>query len=316
MSTPPLVSVIVPTYRRAAYLSETLDSVFGQTRTDLEVILVEDGSHEAADTLGKHAARVEYVWQPNQGAGVARNTGAARARGTWLAFLDDDDLWAPEKLERQLAAAAERPEVGLWHTDHMSLVDGHLRVPRRSPPRGDVPSGWVSAALVISNFIVTSSALVRKAEFDRVGGFTAERDWAEDFELWLRLSRVCPIGFVSEPLTIYRDHMESVSSELRWRFCHVNALEHFVRVCPEIRAEVGEARLRRHLHDVYWTGGYDHLMHDEYAKARQLFLGAWRWQRASLRALGYAAACATGARGIRAARAVKAALSRARGRAS
>lgn len=313
MSASPLVSVVVPTYRRAAYLSETLDSVFGQTCTDLQVIVVEDGSREAAEALGKHAARVEYVWQPNQGAGMARNTGAARARGTWLAFLDDDDLWAPEKLERQLAAAAERPDVGLWHTDHLSLVDGQLRVPRRNPPRGSVPSGWVSAALVLSNFIVTSSALVRKAEFDRVGGFTAERDWAEDLELWLRLSRVCPIGFVPEPLTIYRDHTTSASSELRWRFCHVNALEQFVRACPEVRGEVGEARLRRHLHDVYWTGGYDHLMHGEYAKAGRLFLGAWRWQRGSLRALGYAAACATGAPGIQVARAVKAALSGARG---
>lgn len=312
MTTAPLVSVIVPTFRRAAYLGEALDTVFGQTCTDLEVIVVEDGSREAIDALGKHAARVEYVWQPNQGVGVARNTGAARARGAWLAFLDDDDLWAPEKLERQLACAARRPEVGLWHTDHLAIVDGRVQVPRRSPPRDAVPSGWVSAALVQSNFIVTSSTLVRKTEFERVGGFATERDWAEDFELWLRLSRVCQIGFVLEPLTTYRDHTESLSSDLRWRLCHVNALEHFVRTCPEIWTEVGAAKIKRLLHDAYWTGGYDHLMHDQHATARAFFLSAWRWQRSSARALVYAAACATGARGVGVARTVKAALSRRR----
>ena len=307
--TPPLVSVIVPTYRRADYLRETLDSVFSQTCTDLEVILVEDGSGQAAGALGKHAGRVEYIWQPNQGVGVARNTGAARARGRWLAFLDDDDLWAPEKLERQLAFAARHPETGLWHTDHLVLVDGHLRVPRRAPGQA-VPSGWVSAALVLSNFIVASSVLVRKAEFEGVGGFTADRDCAEDLELWLRLSRVCPIGFVPEPLTIYRDHSRSMSSELRWRFCHVNALEQIIRRYPEIWQEVGPAALRRHVSGVYWTGGYDHLMHEQYAGATRLFLGAWRWRPWNARSLVYATACATGAVGISVARQLKGALSR------
>ena len=223
---------------------------------------------------------------------------------------DGGNIGLAGKLERQLACAAGSPEVGLWHTDHLILVDGQVRVPRRNPDRGAVPSGWISTALVLSNFIVASSALVRKADFDRVGGFSAERDYAEDLELWLRLSRVCPFGFVPEPLTIYRDHAESLSSALRWRFCHVNALEQFVRTCPEIRSEVGEQRLRRHLHDVYWIGGYDHLMHEQYADARRLFLGAWRWQRSSARALAYAAACAAGAPGVGVARVLKEALSR------
>ena len=305
----PLVSVVVPTYRRAAFLAETVTSVLDQTvAADLEVIVVEDGSREAPDALAKHAGKFEYLWQPNQGVGVARNAGAARARGAWVAFIDDDDLWCPEKIERQLALAARNPEMGLVHTDHLALVDGALRVPRRTPPRGSVPSGWVSAALVLSNFIVTSSTMVRKAEFDRVGGFTSNREWAEDLDLWLRLSRVCRIGFVEEPLTIYRDHARSLSSALRWHLCRANVLEHFVRSCPAIRAEVGPAALRRRMRDMYWMGAYDHFAGGEHATAARLFAAAWRWQPSDPRPLAYAAGCLSGRRGVAALQRLKGAL--------
>ena len=305
----PLVSVVVPTYQRAAFLGETLDSVRSQTvATDLEIIVVEDGSREAPDALTKHAGKFEYVWQPNQGVGVARNAGAARARGAWVAFLDDDDLWSPEKLERQLALAARHPETGLVHTDHLALVDGTLQVPRRTPPRGSVPTGWVSSALMLSNFVVTSSTMVRKSDFDRVGGFTSNREWAEDLDLWLRLSRVCQFGFVEEPLTIYRDHAQSLSSALRWHVCRANVLEHFVRSFPAIRDEVGPATLRRRMRDVYWTGAYAHFAGGEHGIAARLFAAAWRWQPSDPRPLAYAAGCLTGRRGVAALQRLKGAL--------
>ena len=246
--------------------------------------------------------------QPNQGVGVARNARAARARGTWLAFVDDDDLWRPEKIERQLGFASRHPEIALVHTDHHVLVDGTLRVPSRTPPRGEVPSGWVSPALMRSNFIVTSSVLLRKAEFDRVGGFTANRGWAEDLDLWLRLSRVCQIAFVGEPLTIYRDHAQSLSSTFRWHVCRANVLEAFIRSCPAIRGELGNPALRRRMREVYWRGAYDHLMGGDHATAARLFASAWRWQPWNLRPLAYAAGCLTGARGIGALRRVKRAV--------
>ena len=303
---PPLVSVIIPTYRRAAFLAETLESVVAQTFTDYEVIVVEDGSHDAPDALLPYGDRITYLWQPNQGVGVARNTGAAKARGRWLAFLDDDDLWAPEKLERQLEAAAANPSAGLLHTDHLKLVDRDVRVPPRNPPRERVPSGWVCKELVLfSNFIVASSTLVRRTEFERVGGFTTNREWAEDFELWLRLSRVCEVQFVPSPLTIYRDHAGSLSGELRWHFCHLNALEHFVRTDPSIWQECGAVTLRRCINGVCWRGGYDHLMQEQFAGARRLFYAAWRWMPWDARSALYAAVSLAGSSGFRLARAVK-----------
>jgi glycosyltransferase involved in cell wall biosynthesis len=92
----PRVSVIIPTYERRGFLDEALASVVSQTFTDREVIVVEDGSRMVEETLGKYGDRVRRVWQTNQGAGTARNTGAGIAQGEWLAFLDDD-IWLPTK---------------------------------------------------------------------------------------------------------------------------------------------------------------------------------------------------------------------------
>jgi glycosyltransferase involved in cell wall biosynthesis len=304
----PLVSVIIPTYRRSAFLPSALESVFAQTYSNFEVIVVEDGSHDAADALAPYRDRLKYLWQPNQGAAVARNTGASKARGDWLAFLDDDDFWAPHKLERQIAAAAGSTEVGLVHTDHLMLDSRGLRLARRALPRERIPSGWVSKELFLSNFIVTSSTLIRRTDFERVGGFVADREVAEDVELWLRLSRVCQILFVPEPLTTYRDHDDSLSSAARWQACYANALERFLRSDPRIMKECGLTNVRRCIHDICFRGGREYFVYEDHAKARRLFYRAWRWLPWDWRSFAYGTLCATGAPGRRFARAIKRAI--------
>jgi len=294
----PLISVIVPTYRRSAYLADTLDSVFSQTLREFEVIVVEDGSRDAGETLARYGDRVQYLWQPNQGVGAARNFGVSRARGEWFAFIDDDDLWLPEKLERQVAAAEREPEMGMFHTDHYALVDGERKVPVRTPPRDRVPTGWVAKDLFLNNFIVMSSVMIRRAPFTRVGGFSATTRFAADLELWLRLARVCPIAFVAEPLTIYRDHDRSLSSELRWHVAFAGMMSRFVHANPEIYREVGRKAVCRQLRDINWRGAYAHLQQHHYATAARLFASAWSWTPRDLRPLFYAAACLTGRRGV------------------
>jgi glycosyltransferase involved in cell wall biosynthesis len=301
----PLVSIIIPTYRRSAYLAEALRSVFDQTCDDFEVIVVEDGSHDAADALAPFRDRVTYLWQPNQGQAAARNTGAARARGEWLAMLDDDDLWSPRKLERQLAESAGNAEVGLVHTDHMMLNSRGMHLANRELPRDQVPSGWVSKELFLSNFIVVSSTMIRRSVFERVGGFLPDREVAEDLDLWLRLSRACQILFVPEPLTIYRDHEDSLSTNPCWFRYHASVLERFVRSDSRIVAECGWAAIHRCIHDLYYRGGRTYFVREEPAEARRMFYRAWRWMPSDWRSLAYGTLCATGTYGRRFVRAVK-----------
>jgi glycosyltransferase involved in cell wall biosynthesis len=106
---PPLVSVIIPTYERSTLLRQTVESALAQTFDGIEVIVVEDGSAAAATALRGCDGRVRYHRQEHRGVSRARNTGVRLASGEWLAFLDDDDLWDPRKLERQLALASQKP---------------------------------------------------------------------------------------------------------------------------------------------------------------------------------------------------------------
>jgi hypothetical protein len=195
--------------------------------------------------------------------------------------------------------------MGMFHTDHYALVDGQLRTPPRRPSRDQIPSGWVAKDLFLNNFIVTSSVMVRRTEFERVKGFSTTIRVTGDFELWLRLSRVCPIGYVGAPLVTYRDHEQSLSSELRWHFGFAEMICTFVRTHPEIHRELGRATVHRQIRDIYWRGGYAHFLQEHYADAARLFASAWSWTPHDLRPLLYAAACLAGRQGVSLAREAK-----------
>ena len=304
-SQPPTVSVIIPTYRRSEFLAQTLESVFAQTFNDFEVIVVEDGSHDAESVIAPYKDRLHYLWQENTGVGAARNFGVKHAKGRWFAFVDDDDLWKPTKLERQLAAAEASPEIGMFHTDHFLLLDGEIRTPRRNPPRGSVPSGWIVKDLFLNNFIVMSSVMIRREEFQQIGGFSPVTRYAADFELWMRLARTCRIGYVPEQLTVYRDHKQSLQADLNWHVRYAAMMERLVRENPDMSAEIGHAAIRKHLNHIMWRGGYAHFQADLFAPALHFFTSALRWHPMDPKSLVYALACLGGGPGVRCIRAVK-----------
>jgi glycosyltransferase involved in cell wall biosynthesis len=177
----PRVSVLVTAYRRPAFLAEAIESVLAQTFTDFEVIVLEDGSHDGEAIARSYGDRVRYVWQPNQGLAAARNAAAAMADGEWLAFLDDDDRWLPEKLAQQMALSRHVPGLDVIHTNSYALVDGGVRPRRGRRTPGEVPSGWVTAELFLGYFGLPSTLMVRRSLFEQVvrnacgGGAVARR---------------------------------------------------------------------------------------------------------------------------------------------
>ena len=124
---PPLVSVVIPSYNRSSLLMQTLASVRGQTFRDFEVLVVDDGSTDDTATrvreLGAEDGRIHYLYQANQGPAAARNAGASYARGAFIAFLDSDDLWLPDKLQEQLAFLAGRPDIDVVYADYAVIGD-------------------------------------------------------------------------------------------------------------------------------------------------------------------------------------------------
>jgi glycosyltransferase involved in cell wall biosynthesis len=200
------VSVVIPTHDRRAWLELTLRSVLRQHHDVLEVIVVDDGStDDTAETLaGLSDPRVRVVRHDTpRGVGASRNEGAARAKGEWIAFVDDDDLWAPDKLVRQLEAANATGRA--WVYAGSVHVDEHSRIVGGQPP----PPPEAVARLITRYNVIPggcSNVIVRRHAFERAGPFDLRLRNTEDWEMWIRLNGHGPPAWVPRPLVGYRVH--------------------------------------------------------------------------------------------------------------
>ena len=205
-----MVSVIIPTYNRAAFLREAIDSVLAQTEKNFELIIVDDGSTDATpEVVAAYAKRLRYFYQPNAGAAAARNCGLQQAGGKFIAFLDSDDLWLPKKLARQLAWMDAHPEIMLCYTDEIWIRHG-VRVNQKKIHAK--AGGWIYPLCLPRCIISPSSVLMRRELFEAVGGFDEQLPICEDYDLWLRVASRFEVGFLAEPLIVKRGgHADQLS---------------------------------------------------------------------------------------------------------
>ncbi|HEU5103214.1 MAG TPA: glycosyltransferase [Roseiflexaceae bacterium] len=207
----PLVSVIIPCYNYAGFLPDAVGSVLAQTCTDWELIVVDDGSTDATlstaqQLMARHPERrIRLFQQPNAGPAAARNTGAERAAGEYLLFLDADDMLAPTLLEQTVATLREQPAVGFVYSGMRLFGQDHHEWP-------SVP--FDLALLTLDNYVLPH-ALVRRAAWAEVGGFdTAQFPYGfEDWDFWLRVAAAGWQGWhIAAPLVAYRRHGPSLSA--------------------------------------------------------------------------------------------------------
>jgi glycosyltransferase involved in cell wall biosynthesis len=186
----PLVTVVIPAYNVAPYVSQAIDSVLAQTYKNIEIIVVDDGSKDATrDVVALYAEKnlVHYIYQENKGLSAARNTGIRKAKGEFIAILDSDDLFLPEKIQQQVAYLVAHPECGVSYCDvwHFRETEPDKMLTLKS----DFYSGSeVFPHLLRKNFIIPLSVVFRKSEIMQVGLFDETRRRTEDWEYWLRLS--------------------------------------------------------------------------------------------------------------------------------
>jgi len=207
----PLISVVIPTYNRADLLRETVESVLAQTYAPVEVIVVDDGSTDGTAALMQgYTDRVVYIRQENRGGTAARNTGTRAAKGTYLNWLDHDDLMLPTKLERQVEVLETRPEVGLVHCGYYRIdKDGNVLDRITGLPEGDV-----RRRLVCGCFIWSGAPLVRRECIERMGLFD-ESVWSSDADMWLRIALAgYRFGCVQDPLGKYRILPDSTMADV------------------------------------------------------------------------------------------------------
>jgi glycosyltransferase involved in cell wall biosynthesis len=211
----PLVSVIIPVYNGERYLSYTLESVIAQTEKNWEIISVNDGSTDHSQTILEEYAmnypdHIRVIPVNNGGVSRARNTGVSEARGTYIAFLDQDDLWMPQKLQLQVEQFRSDKNLGISYTNE-SIIDHTGSVVREKVLifNEKLNRGFVFEYLVFENFIPISSVMLKRDLFIAIGGFDPRYSLAEDYDFLLKAVKKASVDYIDAPLLLYREHKES-----------------------------------------------------------------------------------------------------------
>jgi glycosyltransferase involved in cell wall biosynthesis len=212
----PLVSVIIPAYNAQDFIAQTIESVIKQTYPHWELLVVDDGSTDGTrESLQKYVqdSRIKYLYQENQERSVARNHGIKSAKGKYIAFLDADDLWLPDKLKIQVEYLESHPEMGLCFTRYL-FVDSQDTI-LGWPNVSFIPTQDQFYQLLQGNFIPNSTVMVLRTIFDKVGLFDEALPafGSEDWDMWLRVARRYSIHFINQPLAFYRIHTSNTSLE-------------------------------------------------------------------------------------------------------
>ncbi|WP_018866625.1 MULTISPECIES: glycosyltransferase [unclassified Thioalkalivibrio] len=271
----PLVSVIMPAYNTAAYIAESVDSVLDQDYPSVELIVVDDGSTDGTiEVLRAYGDRLTLLTQQNQGAAVARNAGIAAASGDYIAFIDSDDVWLPGKLAAQVGYMDQHPQIGMtftaWHNwkpdpsgtflkpdsaegVHPKNPDGKSLVERGS--------GWLYNRLLFGSLPHTITVMMRRDLVERVGQFDPELKRGQDYDYWLRASRLTEIHQLNLVTALYRLHGEGCITkypDTNYEYEVVRkALRRWGRLGPR-GEKTSLGAIRRRLAQTCFSFGYHH----------------------------------------------------------
>ena len=205
----PTVSVIIHTYNNEKFIAETVESVLNQTYKDYEIIVVDDGSEDGTrDALIPYMQKIRYHYKENGGIASAKNAGISLSHAEFVAFLDHDDLWVPDKLQLQMEHFNENPQIGLVYAKYTSFRDGEEL--RTKPEKGY--SGWIFKELLSKSFIQTSTVVVKRECLDAVGPYDETFFLGDEYDMFLRIARKFQCGFVDKGLTRYRVHDTNASN--------------------------------------------------------------------------------------------------------
>ena len=273
------ISVVIPTWNRSNLMPRAIGSVLNQSRRPTEVIVVDDGSED--DTAAKVIAEfpgVRLLSQAHRGVSAARNHGIKVAAGEWVALLDSDDEWLPEKLALQVAMLESQPDLRACHTDEIWIRNGRRVNPMQKHAK---PAGWIFNQCLPRCCISPSSVILHYTVFEKVGLFDESLPACEDYDMWLRVFQRYPVGLIEKPLLIkYGGHADQLSRR-HWgmdRF-RVKALDKIlssgVLTQPQTQAC---AEMLKNKCDVLIGGCEKRGKHEEANHYRQL---KSRWRRES-----------------------------------
>jgi len=214
-----LISIITPTYNREAFLPAAIESVLAQSYKEFELIIVDDGStdnsRELINAYADKDPRVKYLYQENQRQSVARNYALSIAKGDFICFLDSDNYWPHDKLEKSLKAFEQHPEADIVYGDCITIDEQGNELHRNNMRRY---SGSIAALLLKDNFVSMNTTMTRRKCFNEMGGMSGKRRVADDYDLWLKFSARYRFQYIPEFLAYYRVMENQISSNKKLRF--------------------------------------------------------------------------------------------------
>ncbi len=204
------ISVIIPSYNRLHTLSRAIESVLSQDSPVDEIIVVDDGSIDAtACHISQHYPEIKLIRQPNQGVSAARNAGISQASHAWIAFLDSDDTWLPDKISEVRLSQQHHSEYQLFHSDEIWVRNGARVNPMKKHTKS---GGWIFERCLPLCVISPSAVVLRRSLLHSVGLFDESLPACEDYDLWLRICHRYPVYYIDRPLiTKYGGHNDQLS---------------------------------------------------------------------------------------------------------
>lgn len=281
-----LVSIVVPAYNSGRFIADAIESVLAQGHGELELLVVDDGStDDTAEVVARYGSAVTLMRQANAGAAVARNTGMRAARGRYVAFLDADDVWLPGKIHAQIAHLERHPEVSLcctrWELLHPDSSGGYFIDPPASDRKGSDFASYSAltyADLLLDCHVWTSTVVLRRELIDQTGAFNPALRRGQDYDYWLRASRLTPIHRLDATLALYRmgsGHGKKFAGR-NWELAVIDqALAQWGVAGPEGRGLTAR-EIRRRLWQLNVSFGYDQLQLGRSGAAQEAFLAALR----------------------------------------
>jgi glycosyltransferase involved in cell wall biosynthesis len=211
-------SVVIPAYNAAGFIRRTIDSVLAQTYRDYELIVVDDGStDDTAEIVKSYGDRVRYIYQDNAGGGAGRNTGIAAAKYDWIALLDHDDEWLPEKLQAQMDLLERNPDLRWCGTNYIKVLEDRrgavtsIKALRKALGDREYFESFLTTSLKMRFSLAPSAVVAHKEILEQVGGF--ERIHLADYDMWLKIAYRFPkLGFVPQSLTLM--HLDNPDAAL------------------------------------------------------------------------------------------------------